>query len=69
MTTVFKKYEKVKELDREPVVLYWLFHENCWFFKVFEITRTGGSLILNFFQRTGTCASLILIFFQRTRNI
>jgi hypothetical protein len=69
MTTVFKKYEKVKELDRKPVVLYWFFHENCSFFKVFEIIRTGGSLILNFFQRTGTCASLILIFFQRTRNI
>jgi hypothetical protein len=50
MTTVFKKIEKVKELDREPVVLYWFFHENCWFFKVFEITRPGGSLILNFFK-------------------
>jgi 3-deoxy-D-arabino-heptulosonate 7-phosphate (DAHP) synthase class II len=36
------------------------FHETHWFFKVFEITRTSGSLILNFFQRSGSGGSLIL---------
>jgi hypothetical protein len=36
------------------------FHENGWFFKVFEITRTSGSLILNFFQKSGRGGSLIL---------
>jgi hypothetical protein len=25
-----------KEPAREPPVLYWFFHENCWFFKGFE---------------------------------
>ncbi len=34
--------------------------ENHQFFKVFEITRTGSSLIPNFFQRIKTWDSLLL---------
>jgi hypothetical protein len=33
---------------------------NHWFFKVFEVIRIDGSLILNVFQRTKTDDSLIL---------
>jgi hypothetical protein len=33
--------------------------ENCWFLKVFEITGTDGSLILNCFGRNGITGSLI----------
>jgi hypothetical protein len=36
------------------------FHENCWFFEAFEITRINGPLILNFVQKTGTVDSWIL---------
>jgi hypothetical protein len=42
ITMVLKKYENVKEL----VVLYQFFHACCKFFKVCEIARTDGSLIL-----------------------
>jgi hypothetical protein len=37
-----------KEPAREPPVLYWFFHENCWFIKGFEITGTNSSLILGY---------------------
>ncbi len=42
VTMVLKKYENVEEL----VVLYQFFHAYCKLFKVCEIARTDGSLIL-----------------------
>ncbi len=42
--------------------------ENCWFLKVFEITGTDGSLILNCFGRNGTDGSLILNCFGRNET-
>jgi hypothetical protein len=41
------KIKSIKLLARKLLVLYWLFHENCRFFKGLEITRTNGCLILS----------------------
>jgi hypothetical protein len=35
-----KKWRNQRTKIKESLVLCWLFHETCWFFKVFEITRT-----------------------------
>jgi hypothetical protein len=44
-----KLMNKSKCLPIKLPVLHWfLIHENCWFLKVFEMTRTSGSLVLNF---------------------
>jgi hypothetical protein len=43
--------------------------ENCWFLKVFEITGTDGSLILNCFGRTGTSGSLISGDLKKIKNL
>jgi hypothetical protein len=48
-------YEKVKKTGRESSVCCQFFHENHWFFKVFEIPETDVSLILNFFSKNLNC--------------
>jgi hypothetical protein len=47
-----QKCEKVKKTVRESSVCCQFFHENHWFFMVFEVPETDLSLILNFFERT-----------------
>jgi hypothetical protein len=51
------KYEKVKEFPSKLSASCCLFHENCQFFKGFEVTKTDNSLILKFILRTRTGGS------------
>jgi hypothetical protein len=42
----FQNFEKVKQPPKNPLFLYWFFHESHQFIKGFQITRNDGLLIL-----------------------
>jgi len=69
ITMVFKKKIEVKEAAKELSICCWFFHENRWFFEVFDKTGIGGSLRLNFFRELKTVVFSFWIFSEPERAV